>query len=143
MEKYKVLEKFFQVAEQIKKEKEKFGGVIEVELSKKTKLSASAKSILRLLLLEETVNQRTIAKTLHISSQAVSETIKKLELYGLVTKSSGTINNENFIMLTKLGEKMAIQLEERIKNHANEVFREFTKKEIEDLYVLLDKILKM
>lgn len=138
MEKYKVLGKYYEVAEQLRKEKQENHGA--GDLSMCAKLPSSAKRMLGLLLIEDNVNQRTIAKALKISSQAVSEAVKKLESNDLVTKVSGTVNNENLIVLTREGRNVAIDLDEKIKAHAEAVFEDFTQKEVDMLYTLLDKI---
>ncbi len=149
MEKYKVLEKFFSVnngvqeyrhkrrEEYIKQNPEK------CEDAKKDvveNFSPTSKNILVLLLSEGSMNQRTIAKSVDVSSQAVSETMKKLLENGNITKSLGAVNNENIISLTEKGKERAKTLKERIEKHANFVFEDFDEKDLETLFVLLDKM---
>lgn len=90
---------------------------------------------------QQTCNQRTLAGDLGISPQAVSETLKKLESSACILKVNGKQKNENLIILTDLGEEIAILLDKIIVNHANDVFASFSQEELEQLFVLLNKLL--
>ncbi|WP_249030379.1 MarR family winged helix-turn-helix transcriptional regulator [Tannockella kyphosi] len=134
-----VLGKFFATYELITKQKKNihkdddFSNYID-------KISSTGRNILRILLKNGSLNQRTIAKYSNISSQAVSEALKKLVRDSLIKKNSGVINNENLIELTELGENIAIVLDRKIKNHASIVFENMSKDEIEQFYKLLNKL---
>lgn len=132
MKKEQVLAKFFRVYECI----------FTQSKNSPIKLNHTSKAILCNLLRnkEDTINQRNLASMLKVSPQAVCESIKKLENLELVIKKSGTQKNENLISLTKLGEEKATLLNEKIVNHSNEVFKDFTDDELQEFYRLLDKI---
>ncbi len=149
MEKYQVLEKFFSVnngvqeyrhkrhEEFLKQNHEQVG---EKENDVAEKLSPTSKNILVQLFSVGSMNQRTIAKSVDVSSQAVSETIKKLVENGCITKTLGTVNNENIISLTEKGKERAKTLKDRIEKHANFVFEDFDDSDLEKLFELLDKM---
>lgn len=149
MEKYEVLEKFFSVNNGVQeyrhKRREEYlkQNPCQVENVKKDvveKLSPTSKNVLILLLSLGSMNQRTIAKSVDVSSQAVSETIKKLEQNECITKSLGAVNNENIISLTSKGTELAKTLKGRLEKHANYVFENFSDSDLQTLFELLDKI---
>lgn len=140
MEKYQILVKIFEVNESLKKrpiESKEY----QVEKDKVGRLPESAKSILCFLLQKDSINQRTIAKSLNISAQAVSEAMKKLEEKGYIIKINGEINNENLIMLTEPGKTLAMKFDYHIKLQAEDALAQFTIEEIEELYRLMEKII--
>ncbi len=143
MERYLVLSKFYAVADQLhqdrKKDHAQFG---ESSLHQAiAKLPSSGRNMLGVLFRQESLNQRTIAKAMKISSQAVSETIKKLENARFITRTNGAINNENLILLTKDGKEAATLLDIRIKEHAKLALQPLTDLEAQTLYDLLDKLI--
>lgn len=152
MEKYQVLEELFRVNTQIQEyrmqkreesEKKHSGDTKTTsKFDKLEKFSSNAKRILILLMQEENINQRSIAKQMDISSQAVSEVIKKLEQNGCVTKTAGAQNNENIISITDHGKDAAKEFKKRLSNHAELVFSNMTDKEIQVFQQLLCKIKK-
>ncbi|MFI3206895.1 MAG: MarR family transcriptional regulator [Clostridia bacterium] len=105
------------------------------------KLSHSHRNMVCLIGENKLINQRSIAKLMNISSQAVSETIKKLEQLDLIEKTIGTQNNENLIKLTEKGERRAALFSKHIKQHADEAFKNFTEDEKETFYNLLEKLI--
>ncbi|MFI3128619.1 MAG: MarR family winged helix-turn-helix transcriptional regulator [Bacillota bacterium] len=149
MEKYEVLEKFFSVNNGVQEyRKKRREEQLKLNLQKSEmvekdvveKLSPTSKNILILLLSFESMNQRTIAKSVDVSSQAVSETIKKLEQSECITKTIGAVNNENIISLTKKGVELAKTLKVRLERHADVVFENFTNSDLETLSRLLEKM---
>ncbi|MFI3237173.1 MAG: MarR family transcriptional regulator [Lachnospiraceae bacterium] len=138
MESHKVLAKLHRLTDSFKKQFKEDRGSSEID---QISLSHNARHILGVLYHNEKLNQRAIAIEMHISAQAVSETLKKLENNGCIERVSGVQNNENFIVLTKLGEELAMVSEMRIKRHANQVFRNLSDEEIEFLDTILDKLL--
>lgn len=143
MERHLTLLKIYQLSEKLKKNKGDTAPASRTPNEKAIveKLSYSTKNLLRLLLTEESINQRTIAKIMSISSQAVSENIKKLEQLSLVEKIYGTQNNENIVSLTSTGRKIAINLDIGLKKHAEATFSALSDEEMETLNLLLNKIL--
>lgn len=105
------------------------------------RMSPVSKSVLCLLHNEGKLNQRNIAKSLNVTGQAISESLKKLEEKELITKKSGEINNENIISLTESGTSRAIKIEENLTQIADEKFASFSTKELETFSKLLDKII--
>lgn len=149
MEKYEVLEKFFSVnngvqeyrkkrrEEQLKLNPQK-PEMVEKDVVEK--FSPTSKNILILLLSLGSMNQRAIAKSVDVSSQAVSETIKKLEQNDCITKTLGAVNNENIISLTEKGVELAKTLKIRLERHADVVFEDFSDSDLETLSRLLEKM---
>lgn len=107
---------------------------------KKSQHSHSVRHLLMAIHKDDKLNQRTLASKMHISSQAVSELVKKLSQEGLVEKISGAQNNENYIVLTEKGLSIAKHLEERIEGHANALLGGLTEEEVDTMYGILDKI---
>ncbi|MFI3227748.1 MAG: MarR family winged helix-turn-helix transcriptional regulator [Clostridia bacterium] len=141
MDKRLVLLKFFKVSDKILKYQEENGPNEDEFSTIVSKISVSGRNILCFLLNGKSTNQRTIAKQMNISSQAVSEVVKKLEVLNLIEKKYGLQNNENLILLTESGELIAKKLDFTIKDHANNVFSKLNDEETEQLFNLLDKIL--
>lgn len=141
MDKHLVLAKFFVTFEKVRREKDNSHNDENgtADLKRKYKLSPSGCTMLCTLLTHGNLNQRNIAKMMNISSQAVSEAIKKLEQNELIIKESGTHNNEKIISLTKSGAEFAKKLDEGIKIHASTVFKNFNDEETDMLYALLEK----
>lgn len=107
------------------------------------KISYFSESLMSLLLKEGRLNQRTIAKRLNISSQAVSEMVKKLELKEFIIKEQGDMNNENMISLTKKGEEKAEEVNENIRELSEKIFKLFSEEDVEKFYEMLEKIKKV
>ncbi len=108
----------------------------------KRKMSFPTRITLLLLLKQGSLNQRNIAKEMNISSQAVSEIIKKLLEVELINKERGEINNENIITLTDEGKHVAEKIDRKINTLSQCVFKDFTDEEIETFNYLLGKIQK-
>lgn len=140
MDRYLVLLEFFSIGKKIQKYREDNGPPDDENSKIISKISNSARDILCFLLNNGSMNQRSLAKHMNISSQAVSETIKKLQKKELVEKIYGSQNNENIIRLTTIGEDIAKRLDFTIKDHANAVLGNLTDEECEQLFNLLIKI---
>lgn len=106
----------------------------------RNKMSPVTQNILQLLLKEKSLNQSNIAKMINVTSQAVSETIKKLEKRELIIKTQGELNNEKIISLTEKGVEHAENLEQKLIQKANGLFENFSENELETLYDLIEKI---
>lgn len=104
-------------------------------------LPHSGRKMLVILQEKGEINQRTLAHEAGISPQAVSESIKKLELSGCVTKVNGIQKNEKLIFLTELGKEMAELLHLVIALHAKQLFQSFSHDEVEQMDSLIDKLL--
>ncbi len=149
MERYKVLEKFHSVNGGIQEYRDKRRAEFlknnpqikgKDAAAKGEKFSPTSKNILVLLLAEESMNQRNIAKSLDVSSQAVSETLKKLEQNECIVKIAGAQNNENIVKLTEKGVEIANKFKERVKKHAESVFEDLSDEELQTFYDLLCKM---
>lgn len=105
------------------------------------KLPHSGRKMLSVLYAKGGMNQRALALQLGISPQAVSESVKKLEHLGYIIKENGSQKNENLISLTEEGGEMAKFLIDLIGHHASELFRTFSDDEVQQLGVLLDKLM--
>lgn len=117
-------------------------GETELATLKKLKLPHSGRKMLVVLQEKGETNQRTLATLVGISPQATSESVKKLEEAGCITKTSGKQKNENMISLTPFGEDMADLLQDVITRHAEELFQSFSVEEVTQLGTLLDKFLQ-
>lgn len=139
MDKHLVLIKFFEVQRKLNQEKK----AKEMQrLSEKIKeISPNGREVLRILLENDSVNQRTLAKFIDVSSQAISENLKRLEQLGYINKVNGNQNNENIINLTQSGKEIAEDLDKRIRKHSKEVMKKLSDDEVEQLYNILKKIL--
>ncbi len=153
MEKYLVLTKLFSVSARLSADKMQHEEAALKAKGEPTpeekaareevkRMSSSARQMLCYLTNNPITNQRTIAKQLNISAQAVSETIKKLQQGGYITKTCGAQNNENIIGLTPKGEEVASKLNSRIRSHAEDVFEQFNEAELEQLDALLSKLIR-
>lgn len=143
MEKHDVLLKFFEATDKVKNGhgQSHYDKKIKLDLRQKYKIPPSGCNMLRALLENGSLNQRSIAKLMNISSQAVSEAIKKLEFNELIIKENGTHNNEKIITLTEIGIIFAKELDKGLKGHSRKVFENFSDEECELLSMLLDKII--
>lgn len=101
-----------------------------------------SQSLMCLLLKEGRLNQRTIAKSLNISSQAVSEMVKKLEVKEFIIKEQGDMNNENIISLTEKGKEKAEEDKKNIEELSDKIFGLFSEEDLESFYNMLEKIKK-
>ncbi len=104
------------------------------------KMPPSARGVLRVLLQQSPLNQRTIAGILHLTAPAVSEAVKKLEGRGLLTRVHGEFNNEYRLALTEQGKDIARQMDEKAKRDAAKLFCNFTQDELDTLAQLLEKM---
>lgn len=104
------------------------------------KMPPSAGKILTVLFKEEKMNQRTLAKSTNITAQGVSDVLKKMESRDLVVKVAGEACNENFIILTEKGKKIATDMDVKSKAHAERIFASFSVEEMCQLESLLEKI---
>ncbi|MFI3115624.1 MAG: MarR family transcriptional regulator [Clostridia bacterium] len=102
-------------------------------------MSPLAESTLCLLLREGAMNQSAIARHMYVSSQAISELMKRLETRELIIRVSGEYNNSNIIRLTKLGEDTARAYEKKSNEVAEKLFGNFTEEEIVIFNLLLNK----
>lgn len=150
MQQHDVLAKLFHVSEQLsvdRKNRKKADAATETPAQRAERdvieaLPNSGRNLLRRLNEAESMNQRTLAKQMEISAQAVSEVIKKLVQAGFVIKECGAQNNENLITLTPAGKVVAEKLDYRIKEHAAEVLAPLTEKELVTLDGLLTKLIR-
>ncbi len=117
-----------------KKEEEKCEGVQHIGLSEKI--------ILKILLDEKKLNQRSIARKMKITAQGVSENIKKLIELKYVYKEQGISHNENFILLTEIGEKRAKSVDYEFTKDAETFLGTLTltQEELLILDLLLNKV---
>lgn len=104
------------------------------------KMSPVTQSALCLLAEKGSLNQRTIAKSLNVTGQAVSDLVKKLEVHELISKESGEHNNENIITLTEKGTAKAQEVNQKLQTMATELFASFTQEEMDTFSSLLEKI---
>lgn len=139
MERYLVLSKLFEVSAKLKKHRfaEQAETVPQQEIKK---LSGAGRAMVAQLYRQGTMNQRAIASAMHITAQAVSETVKKSEQGGFVQKIDGDQNNENLVSLTEIGIEVGEILDARIKNHAEFVFDALSDDELNQFYHLLSKM---
>ncbi len=134
MDKMKTLIKIFKLSEYVKLEGKKNHENYHHPL--KNNLTKSHNRILGVLQRHGTLNQRTLSKHLNISPQAVSETIKKLECDNLIYKDdNGKIN------LTKTGNDYAVDFNNRVTAHAEELLKDFTDEELQNVINFIDKLL--
>lgn len=105
----------------------------------KNEMSKSSKRIL-ILLRNGDLNQRAISKKLMISPQAVSETIKKLEIEEYIIKD--TSKKETIIKLSEKGKIEAISFLKVIQSHADEFLKDFSDEELDLLIKLINKLTK-
>lgn len=144
MGKQDTLTKIHDVLNQIKGE----GGVTDTYIREHlhadlgvSSLAHTARKILDILAQHNTgMNQRTLAKCVGVSPQAISVQIKKLEQRGFLIKTSGTQKNENLITLTEVGYQVGIVLNQAVKHHADHALRDFNDEECARLMELLCKI---
>lgn len=114
----------------------------KVEKKNRNKFSPVAQNTLCLLLKEGAMNQRTIAKNNKVSGQAVSDVMKKLEARELITREQGELNNENIISLTEKGKEKAIELQEKLARKAEQLLKDFSLEQRQQLFSYLEKIEK-
>lgn len=147
MEQVSVLIKILRLSELLHDHKETQRKTVEKETPpilqeiRGKQLSHSGRKLVTVLYGLGACNQRALAQAVGITPQAVSETVKKLESCGYLTKVSGLQKNENFISLTPQGEELAVALNEMIQRHARDVFSQFEEEELSQLGGLLDKLL--
>ena len=103
-------------------------------------LPHSARDILVQLHVNGEINQRTLAKHVGCSPQAISKSVVKLEARGLIVKNNGTQKNEKNITLTKIGEEIAVQLQNIIKEYAEVVFKGFSTQDISTFNSFLEQL---
>lgn len=108
--------------------------------SGRQKLSPVAQSALCLLAEQGSLNQRTMAKSLNVTGQAVSDLVKKLEAREMIAKEAGEHNNENIISLTEKGTAKAQEVSQKLQTMAAELFSSFTQEEMDVFSSLLEKI---
>lgn len=104
------------------------------------KLTPSTRTIILALLEKGSQNQRTLSKKANITAQAVSDIVKKLSENGILSKESGESYNENLITLTQKGVDLAKEIDKTATISSEKMFENFSEKELNDLYLLLDKI---
>lgn len=149
MQQQDVLAKLFRVSEQLRVDRMKHkraeaATATPAQAAEQAAIEAipnSGRNLMRLLKDVESLNQRTLAKQLDISAQAVSEVIKKLVGAGFITKECGAQNNENLIALTPAGKQVAEKLDSRIKAHAAVVLAPLSEEELITLDALLSKLI--
>lgn len=106
----------------------------------KNDMNKSSRRIMFQLNKNGPMNQRTMSKILSVSPQAISESVKKLEINNLIEKE--IFKNETLIKLTPQGIIKAEQFTEHFERHANELFEDFTDEELETFIRLSEKIMK-
>lgn len=104
------------------------------------KLSPVAEHTLYLLYHEGSMNQRSLARRLQVTGQAVSELMKKFEEKGFIIRQSGDLNNENMVYLTEKGQEKGKECLEKLQKRANLLFRNFTEEDLKTMDLLLDKM---
>ncbi len=142
MEKEQLFLKLLRVSELAKPKRIKNRKKKDLESNPRPHIGLSEKVILRILLDEKRINQRSIAKKMNISAQGVSENINKLIQLEYVYKEQGLSHNENFILLTETGIMRAESLHNEFSNDADNFFANLslTEQELYILDVLLAKI---
>lgn len=86
------------------------------------------------------MNQRTLAKHVGVSPQAISVHVKKMEARGFLTKTSGGQKNENLLVLTERGHQLGTALNGAVEHHAEHVLKGLSEEENAQLLELLCKI---
>ena len=137
-----LLLKVFEVNELIKNEIkiQKTNDKDKLQKDKNMKISLNAKNALRILSQQDNINQRTLAKKLNITSQAMSEIIKKLEQANYIQKRNNKINNENIISITDEGIEKANMFTQRLDSVCDKVFKDMTTSDKDKLLELLEKM---
>ena len=137
-----LLLKFFEVNEVIKNEikKQRVSEQNKDQKDKNMKLSLNSKNTLRILLESNEINQRTLAKKLNVTSQAMSEIVKKLEQLDYIERRNNKINNENIISITKNGKLRAQMFTQGLQIVCDKIFKEMTDEDREKLLDLLEKM---
>ena len=142
--KQELILKFFEVNEFIRDElkKQKGNSKNKDKTKKDKKLSLNSKNTLRILMQSENINQRSLAKELNITAQAMSEIVKNLEQAEFIEKKNNKINNENIIYITQKGREKAEAFNEWISIVSDKVFLNLTEEEKIRFLEMLEKIKK-
>lgn len=87
-------------------------------------------------------SQIEMAKKFNISPAAIAKSLNRLEKDKLISKKSDKTNKRaNVIYLTSLGEEALKNSQDKFKVIDDLTFKDFTKEEIENLKLLLEKML--
>lgn len=136
MNKFNALHKILELTEYIKLEADKNRKHHQL----KNHMIKSSRRILFQLSTNGPINQRTLAKQLTLSPQAISEAVKKLEVDSFITKD--ILTNETVIKLTPKGEQKSMLIKEHIQKHSESLFESFNEEELELFIKLTNKIMK-
>ena len=144
MSKREALEKLNDVLDQMVSERKGTNSYIKERLQETvelTRLSHTARKMLDILAQHgEEMNQRTLAKRVGVTPQAISIQLKALEHRGLLVRVNGTQKNENLIALTEVGHKLGLVLNQAAADRAEYVLQDFTQEESAEFLALLCKI---
>jgi DNA-binding MarR family transcriptional regulator len=103
------------------------------------KIAIEQRAILEIIELKKEIKQSDLTNILGKDKTTISRTLKSLENKNFVIKEK--INNKTFILrLSKLGEKVLIETKDIVDNFREKILLEFTQKELDDLYIYLEKI---
>jgi DNA-binding MarR family transcriptional regulator len=103
------------------------------------KIAIEQRAILEIIELKKEIKQSDLTNLLGKDKTTISRTLKSLENKNFVIKEK--INNKTFILrLSKLGEKVLIETKDIVDNFREKILLEFTQKELDDLYIYLEKI---
>lgn len=96
---------------------------------------------LMMLYKKDGVNQETLAETLNIDKATSARAIKKLEEKGYVTRTRDENDRRNYnVFLTEKAQTLKPQIKSILKNWTDFLLTNISKKEQEQLFIILDKI---
>jgi DNA-binding MarR family transcriptional regulator len=103
------------------------------------KIAIEQRAILEIIESKKEIKQSDLTNLLGKDKTTISRTLKTLENKDFVIKEK--INNKTFILrLSKSGEKVLIETKDIVDNFREKILLEFTQKELDDLYIYLEKI---
>ena len=96
---------------------------------------------LMMLYKKDGVNQETLAETLNIDKATSARAIKKLEEKGYVTRTRDENDRRNYnVFLTEKAQTLKPKIKSILKNWTDFLLTNISKKEQEQLFIILDKI---
>ena len=96
---------------------------------------------LMMLYKKDGVNQETLAEELHIDKATSARAIKKLEEQGFVIRKKDAHDKRNYhIYLTPKAKKLKTNIRKILSNWTDILLKDLSKKEEQQLFILLDKI---
>ncbi|WP_249028900.1 MarR family winged helix-turn-helix transcriptional regulator [Tannockella kyphosi] len=110
------------------------------DLPRDKKMHPSARKLLCILYIEQRLNQRRMAELMHMSAQAVSVIVVKLENRGYVAREQGEVNNENIVYLTEKGLEKAMEIDKQMEVYADNLFQNFSDEELEIFAIFIQKL---